>query len=129
MRMQKRKWQKSAPELVNLFQETMEVFPDAQKRKMFGYPCCFINGNMFTGLHEQNWVVRLSEEDRLKLMSAYKARVFEPMPGRPMKEYIALPKTILDDTKLRTQWISRSLEYAASLPPKVKKLRKKRSNT
>ncbi len=126
--MEKKKWQKSSPELVELFQATMETFPDAQKRKMFGYPCCFVNGHMFTGLHEQNWIVRLSEEDRLKLISAYKAQIFEPMPGRQMKEYIALPKTIIGDTKLRARWINRSLEYATSLPPKVKKLRKKRTN-
>jgi TfoX N-terminal domain len=57
---------------------------------MFSYPCCFINGNMFTCLHESHWIVRLSEEDR-EALEAEGGKIFDPMGGRPMREYRILP--------------------------------------
>ncbi len=93
---------------------------------MFGYPCAFVNGNMFTGLHQEALIVRLGENDRRRLIDEAGAKQFEPMPGRPMREYVALPRALLDDREKLTEVITAAKEFAASLPPKVKKPRKKK---
>jgi TfoX/Sxy family transcriptional regulator of competence genes len=111
-------WRKSPEELVNTFLAALPEDARVERRKMFGYPCAFVNGNMFTGLHQESLIVRLAEEDRQRLVEKQGARIFEPMPGRPMKEYVSLPDDVLDDAKELQGWIRRSLEYAAALPPK-----------
>jgi TfoX/Sxy family transcriptional regulator of competence genes len=112
------KWRKAPEELVNAFLEALPDDRRVERRKMFGYPCAFVNGNMFTGLHQENLIVRLAEEERQKLVDQQGAQIFEPMPGRPMKEYVSLPDDILGDVRELRAWMWRSLEYAAALPPK-----------
>ena len=114
------KWKKSSDKLVAQFEEATASLPRVEPRKMFGYPCCFLNGNMFTGLHEDNWIVRLSEEDREALESEG-GKVFDPMGGRPMREYRTLPPAIRKDQRQLKKWLNRSHTYTASLPPKKKK--------
>lgn len=111
------KWKKSSEELVEKFAASMDQF-DVDHRKMFGYPCCFLNGNMFTGLHEENWVLRLSESDRKELKETHDAQIFAPMKGRIMKEYLILPPVILESTELLASWINRSIAFVESLPAK-----------
>ncbi len=87
---------------------------------MFGFDCAFTrSGQMFTGLHEERMIVRLPEKGRLELMQKG-GRPFEPMPGRTMKEYVVLPASLLADASSLRSWVLRALEYAASLPAKVK---------
>ena len=47
------KWAPASDALKEHFAKALEDFEEIERRKMFGYPCCFVNGNMFTGLHEQ----------------------------------------------------------------------------
>ncbi len=118
-----RKWRPSPPELIAVFDQLMESVPDAEQRKMFGYPAAFVNGNMFAGLHQENMVLRLKEADRDALLAVKGAAPFEPMPGRAMKEYIAVPETFLEQPAELRKWLARSFAYAGSLPAKVKKKR------
>jgi len=113
------KWKKSSQELIDQFYETLEPFNGVDMRKMFGYPCSFTNGNMFTGLHEENWVLRLNEADRDEIKKLG-AEPFVPM-GRAMKEYVLLPESIRSSAKELQSWIQRSLDFVSALPPKVKK--------
>ena len=92
------KWQKSPQELVDLFASVMPG-PPAVQRQMFGYPAGFVNGNMFMGLFQDQMILRLSEGARQELIRKHGAKAFEPMPGRPMKEYVALPRTLMRDRK------------------------------
>ena len=48
---------KSPPELVERFAAVMDRYPDAERKKMFGYPAAFVGGNMATGLFAEQWVV------------------------------------------------------------------------
>ncbi len=121
------KWRKSPAELVDLFTSVLPEGLDIEKRQMFGYPCAFVNGNMFTGLHQESLIVRLGEDDRKRLIDEAGAKQFEPMPGRPMREYVALPDALLDDRERLAEIIASARDFAASLPPKIKKPRKKNS--
>lgn len=112
------KWRKTPEELVNTFQASLPEDARVERRKMFGYPCAFVNGNMFTGLHQENLIVRLAEEDRQTLVNQKGAEIFAPFPGRLMKEYVSLPAAIIESSKELKGWMRRSLEYASALPPK-----------
>ncbi|MCP5491625.1 MAG: TfoX/Sxy family protein [Chlamydiales bacterium] len=112
------KWKRSSQELVDHFHESMIGFEGIDRKKMFGYPCCFCNGNMFTGLHEENWVLRLPHDLREQLINEYHAQQFQPMPNRTMKEYIIIPEKILSCQKTLLSLIEKSIEYVQTLPIK-----------
>ena len=54
---------KSPPELVERFDAAAARHPDAERRKMFGYPALFAGGNLATGLFADTWMVRLGPAD------------------------------------------------------------------
>jgi TfoX/Sxy family transcriptional regulator of competence genes len=91
---------------------------------MFGYPAGFINGNMFMGLFQEDMILRLSESYRAEFLKVDGAKIFEPMPGRPMREYVAVPSRVIANKKELGSWVSRALEYGASLKPKSSKPKK-----
>ena len=116
-------WRRSPEALVALFGEALPDDPRIERRKMFGYPCAFVNGNMFAGLHQEDFILRLSETDRTRAKEQDGVRTFEPMPGRSMREYVVLPDAILADRRKLSAWMRRALDYAGGLPAKAKKVR------
>ena len=117
------KWRKSPQSLIDTFDAVMPGPPEVERRKMFGYPSCFVNGNLMGGLHQSDMILRLSEGDR-EVLLAEGGRPFEPMAGRRMREYIVAPEAMLDDHPQLQDWIAKSLAYASGLPPKTPKPRK-----
>lgn len=113
-----RAWEKSAPALVAAFDAALPRQPDVERRAMFGYPCAFVNRQMFAGLHEQNLLVRLPEDERTRLLAEPGARRFEPWPGRVMREYVAVPPALQADAAALRRWMVRALAYARTLPAK-----------
>lgn len=110
---------------MKLFEEIMPLDSRVEPRKMFGYPCCFLGGNLFIGLHQDNMVIRLPEGEREKFLKLSGAKQFEPMRGRIMQEYVVPSKKMLADKKELKKWIGKSLRYVKTLPVKKKKTKKK----
>jgi TfoX/Sxy family transcriptional regulator of competence genes len=120
------KWKKVSPEMCEILEGALKGY-DCQKRPMFGTPAYFVNDNMFAGAWQDVIILRLSAADRDEIMGASDEVVpFEPMEGRPMKEYVAVPEPFASDKREFAGWLARSYEYARSLPPKVKKKKKKK---
>jgi hypothetical protein len=97
------------------------LVPDDERvtiKPMFGSLAAFAGGQMFMGILGEAVMFRLGEAERQAELAAG-ATVFEPMPGRPMREYVSIPNW-RDDTARSESLASRSLEYALSLPPKKK---------
>ena len=119
-------WRKPSPELIEFLAEQMKE-SGAQVKMMFGSPTYFINDNMLAGVHQESLFVRLSAEDRERLVDEYDEVVpFEPMEGRVMKEYVVLPESVYNEHF--EDIIDRAINYVRTLPPKEpKKKRKKRS--
>ncbi len=115
-----KKWQKSSPELINRFDACLPSAAGVERRQMFGYPCAFVNGNMFTGLHEQRLVVRLPEADRNELLRAGDAAAFTVM-GRTMREYVVIADTLERSPSEITAVMRKALAYARALPVKQRK--------
>jgi TfoX/Sxy family transcriptional regulator of competence genes len=116
-------WKKVPKENEELLDSLMEAFPEAERRKMFGCPCYFLNGNMFIGAHEENFILRLSEPDQADIFKNEQVTNFTPM-GRVMREYVLIPPSMHQSKAEFVHWIDRSKAYAASLPTKEKKVRK-----
>lgn len=112
-------WKKAPPELVATFEALVARRPELVARKMFGYPCGFVGGHMATGLFEDRWFVRLPTPARAELLSLPGAAPFEPMPGRPMKEYVTLPPSVVGDPGAVDGWVDRAVAFARTLPPKA----------
>lgn len=111
-------WSKSPQYLIELFEKSVPDAPSVSRRKMFGYPAAFANGNLFIGLHQNDYIMRLSDNDRERFSAAYGEQTFEPMAGRRMREYVRLPEELLTDARRRAVWIRRSLAYAESVKPR-----------
>jgi TfoX/Sxy family transcriptional regulator of competence genes len=110
-------WKKAPQELVELFTEALKSVPEAQPRKLFGYPAAFVNGQMFTGLFADYMFLRLDEAGREEI-GRLGGGPFEPMPGRPMREYAVVAPAVLRSKPKLAAWLARSFEYASSLGPK-----------
>ena len=108
---------KSPPDLVERFGAVLDRYPDVERKKMFGYPAAFVGGNMATGLFADRWIVRLPD-DEIEPAKRRGAEPFEPMPGRPMKSFVAVPELDVSDEAAIADWVERGIGYARSMPPK-----------
>jgi TfoX/Sxy family transcriptional regulator of competence genes len=122
----KGKWKKAPPALVALFDAAIAKHDRVVRKQMFGYPCAFLNGNMLTGLFQDQMMVRLSERDRAKATLEAAAVPFAP-GGRPMREYVVLPRDVVEDTRKLGAWLKRAVAYVDTLPKKKPKKARPRS--
>jgi TfoX/Sxy family transcriptional regulator of competence genes len=112
---------KPVPEaLAERFGECLPSDELVERRKMFGCPCAFVNGNMFAGLHEDRVVLRLSLGEREQSIQAGTAQPFQVM-GRTMREYVVLVQPMKMSASEVAGWIEQSFLFARGLPPKQAK--------
>jgi TfoX/Sxy family transcriptional regulator of competence genes len=119
-------WKKPSSAIAEHLESAVSRF-HPEKRKMFGHPVHFINGNMFAGVFGDDIFIRLREDDKRRLLAENdEVSMFEPIAGRPMREYVVLPESIHGDSQELNQWLERSFRFVRSLPPKEKKVGKDR---
>lgn len=111
-------WRKAPDSLIEAFDASLPDDPRIERRKMFGYPAAFTAGHLFAGLHQEDLILRLPEDDRADATRSIGARPFEPMPGRTMREYVALNGAERLPPELLRTWLRRAFENARNLPPK-----------
>jgi TfoX/Sxy family transcriptional regulator of competence genes len=117
-----------APESVlRIFDEAIAGISSIERRKMFGYPCAFVHGQMLCGVFADRIMLRLSEADRAGYLQLPGAKTFEAMPGRPMREYVELTPNIMASPAEFSSWLQRGLAYVEGLPPKEPKRSKPKS--
>jgi TfoX/Sxy family transcriptional regulator of competence genes len=109
------KWAKAPEWIIAYFEKAMSDHPGVELRKMFGYPVAFIHGQMACGVFQSSLMMRLSETDRAEFLEKYHTKLFEPMPGRPMKEYVLIPESLMNEPGKLSPWIKRSLDFTGSL--------------
>lgn len=110
------KFTKTPPEVVAAFDAASPSRADIERRTMFSYPALFVKGNMFAFTFGPKIAVRANEATRAKPGM----KRFEPMPGRPMGEYVEVPAKDMKGAALK-KWMSDGLTYADTLPAKAKK--------
>jgi hypothetical protein len=110
------KFTKTPPEVVAAFEAASPSRKDVERKTMFSYPALFVKGNMFAFTFGPKIAVRADEATRAKPG----VKRFEPMPGRPMGEYVEVPASDMKGAALK-KWMTNGLTYADMLPRKVKK--------
>jgi len=114
------KMPKPDPKALDTFNVLVKAAPGATVKPMFGNFGAFVGGTMFAGVFGDAVFLRLPETERTRALSLKGAGFLEPMPGRPMKEYVVLPASELGDRKKAGAWLKQSLAYTATIPPKGK---------
>jgi hypothetical protein len=110
------KFTKTPPGVVAAFDAASPSRKDIERKTMFSYPALFVKGNMFAFTFGPKIAVRADEATRAKPGM----KRFEPMPGRPMGEYVEVPAADMKGTALK-KWMASGLAYADTLPQKAKK--------
>ncbi len=111
-------WERSSPELTARFEHVTDGVDGIARKKLFGEIAGFVNGNLVTGLHAGRWFVRLTGDEKAEALALPGAGPFEPMPGRPMGDYIVLPATVVDDDAALLPWLDRAVAVGRALKPK-----------
>src|SRR5512143_1593840 len=65
----------------------------AVSTKMFGMPTLKINGKAFAGMANNAMTFKLTGAAHKKALGLKGSKLFEPMAGRPMKEWVQVPVT------------------------------------
>jgi TfoX/Sxy family transcriptional regulator of competence genes len=104
---------------VALYDKLIATNPSIE-RKGDANPYTSLNGNMFTLLHQSRLAIRLPEAEREKFLKKYKTTLFEAY-GAVMQEYVAIPDSLLENTKELQKYLDASFDYAKTLKPKPTK--------
>ncbi len=124
--MAKSSFPKADPAAIAFFHDLVPAAPNVVTKPMFGHVGAFVNGTMFMGVFGNRVLVRLAAAERERLLEEDGAGPFEPIAGRPMREYVLLPADWQDDPAQARPWVQRSFAYAGALPPKKKAAAKRR---
>jgi TfoX/Sxy family transcriptional regulator of competence genes len=103
------------------FKSVLPKDPRVSLRKMFGNLAGFVNGNLFIGVYGSDLFFRLSDENRSELLKVKGSSLFEPMKGRPMKEYVVMPHAWMKQPETVQKWCLPALDWGSKLPPKKRK--------
>lgn len=89
------------------------------ERKGAAMPYTSVNGNMYSSISKANVIgLRLSKTELATFLQTHSTTLHEGVPGHFMKEYAAVPPSMLDDTETLQAWFRKSYSYASGLKPK-----------
>ncbi|MEE8045566.1 MAG: TfoX/Sxy family protein [Dehalococcoidia bacterium] len=120
-------WPKKDEALIERIDGLLSIAP-VRRKNMFGTSAWFLESNdmMFAGAWGEGIMVRIGEEQTKLLIDSGEADAFDPMGGKPMREYVLLGgERIAEDDDL-LNWLDQASEFASTLPPKKAKSRKKK---
>ena len=69
----------------------LTTHPGVTASKMFGMPTLKVGGKAFAGNVDGDMVFKLTGEAHARALAIPGAHLFDPMGGRPMKEWIVVP--------------------------------------
>jgi TfoX/Sxy family transcriptional regulator of competence genes len=109
-----------------MFEAAVKTLPDLERKKMFGWTCVFVGGNMLGGYYQNQMMLRLSEKDKTRFLELPGACHFNPQGNRPMLEYVDVPQDMITSEKDLKRWVDNGFKYVAGLPSKAKKVAKRK---
>lgn len=88
---------------------------DVRARRMFGGMGIYTGEKMFAFLVDEVIGLKLSPEDLEEAMQLPGAKPLRPDPeSEPMREYVCMPRDVLDNYEMFLFWVERSASYARS---------------
>lgn len=115
--------QKPDPTTIAWYEAALPDDPRVLRSQMFGFPCAFVNGNMFFGTFSASVVARVGPAELARAVATGEGTLFEPMEGRAWREYVQIPTGSLPDERLAAL-AAAALAFTAALPAKPAKRRK-----
>ncbi len=113
------------PKVLAAYRKMLDAAPDVEW-KGAARPYTSINGNMYSAISRDDIIgLRLSRADLKAFMETYETTHFEGYPGFFQKEYVAVPQTLLANTRALRRWFRKSYDHAAGLKPKPTTRKKK----
>ena len=98
------------------------------RKNMFGTSAWFLESNamMFAGAWGEGVMVRIGEHHTSSLIKSGEAEPFDPMGGKPMREYVYLNREQIAEHGELLGWLDEESEFSGYLPPKKQRSRKKK---
>ena len=94
-------------------------------KHFFSGAALYANGKICMSLTPVGFAIKLPEESRNSLLKQKGTKPLRYFPEGPIKkDYVVLPKSILNDVKVLRHWVKRCIEHVASLPKPVRYKRK-----
>jgi TfoX/Sxy family transcriptional regulator of competence genes len=119
-------WIKVPPENIELFRAALPKDRRIETLLMFGGLAAKVNGNFFGGAFGRSVMLLFSEADRAEALALDGAAPFDPMGnGVKQSDKVQMPESLMDEPEELRAWVQRSFEYAATLPRKAPKAKKK----
>lgn len=87
---------------------------DVRARRMFNGMGFYTGEKMFAFLVGEHIGLKLSPEDLESALKLPGAELLRTESGEPMREYVRMPKEVLDDCDQFIAWLERSAAYAQS---------------
>ena len=87
------------------------------EKRMFGGVVFLLNGHILVAVWKDSLIVRLGSEESDKALREPYVREFD-ITGRPMKGWVMVEPTGVEDEDQLTGWIHRGRKFVARLPAK-----------
>ena len=105
--------------LAQRIRDILEDGDGIQEKKMFGGICYLLNWNMICGVYKDYLIVRVGPNSYAESLTKPHTREFD-ITGRPMKGWVTVSEEGYSDDSDLDKWVHKGLDFAASLPPKLK---------
>lgn len=105
-------------------QTTARRFKDVnlECKHFFNGAAVYADGRICISLTPVGFAIKLPEKSRDVLLKEEGTKPLRYFPKGPIKkDYVVLPKTILNDMKVLRSWVKVTIEYVLTLPKPVKK--------
>jgi len=105
-------------------QATARRFKDVKLecRHFFSGAAVYAEGRICISLTPVGFAIKLPEDSRGVLLQEKGTKHLQYFPNGPIKkDYVVLPKAMLNDIKTLRKWVKVTIEYALTLPKPVKK--------
>ena len=93
------------------------VWPNIEKKKMFGGVCYLTRGNICFGIWQEYLIVRTDPATAQKQLQKEYVRLFD-VTGKPMKGWFMVASEGWPTDSAMNEWLAMGLEFALTLPEK-----------
>ncbi len=123
-------WAKKDEALIERVDGLLSTVP-VRRKNMFGTVAWFLDSNdmMFVGAWGEGIMARVGAERTASLIESGGTEPFDPLGGRPMREYVLLNGDRIAEDDVLLDWLDQANVFAAALPPKARKPRRNTRKT
>ena len=109
------------PDKLELYKRLLDLHPEIELKGGLKLPYTSFQGNMFSQLTKAGVLgLRLGKAEREAFIAEHEAELLETY-GTVMKEYVAVPDHLLEDSQRLLPYLAQSYAYAKTLKPQQRK--------